>query len=97
MAKYYDKQRRDISGFKKGELVMLNGKNIRSKGRCRKLEEKMYGQFEVGLEGHNGQYCKLRLPAKWKIHPVSNVSVLEPYHRKNPEREVVDIEANDSG
>jgi hypothetical protein len=22
---------------------------------------------------------------------------LEPYHRKNPEREVVDIEANDSG
>jgi hypothetical protein len=31
MAKYYDKQRKDISGFKKGELIMLNGKNIRSK------------------------------------------------------------------
>jgi hypothetical protein len=31
MAKYYDTQRRSIEPFKKGELVRLNEKNIRSK------------------------------------------------------------------
>jgi len=97
MAKYYDKKRRDIPGFKKGEFVMLNGKNIRSKGRCRKLEDKMYGPFEVLHEGHNKRYCKLKLPTKWKIHPVFNISLLEKYRGTNPEREVVEIEADDSG
>jgi len=79
MAKYYDKKRRDIPGFKKGEFVMLNGKNIRSKGRCRKLEDKMYGPFEVLTEVHNKRYCKLQLPDNWKIHPVFNISLLETY------------------
>jgi hypothetical protein len=97
MAKYYDKKRRDIPGFKKGEFVMLNGKNIRSKGRCRKLEDKMYGPFEVLSEGHNKRYCKLKLPDKWKIHPVFNISLLEKYRGTNPEKEVVEIEADDSG
>jgi hypothetical protein len=96
-AKYYDKKRREIPGFKKGEFVMLNGKNIRSKGRCRKMEDKMYGPFEVLSEGHNKRYCKLKLPTKWKIHPVFNISLLEKYQGTNPEREVIGIEADDSG
>jgi len=79
MTKYYDKNRMDIPGFKKAEFVMLNGKNIRSKGRCRKLEEKMCGPFEVLSEGHNKRYCKLKLPVEWKIHPVVNISLLEKY------------------
>jgi hypothetical protein len=74
MATYYDKKRRDIPGFKKGDLVILNGKNIRSKGRYRKLEDKIYGPFEVISEGHNRRYCNLRLPDSWKIHPVFNIA-----------------------
>jgi hypothetical protein len=97
MAKYYDKKRRDIPGFKKGVFVMLNGKNIRSKGRCRKLEDKMYGPFEVLTEGLNKRYCKLKLPENWKIHPVFDISLLENFRGLNPEREVVEIEAGDSG
>jgi hypothetical protein len=97
MGKYYNKKRRDFSGFKKGEFVMLNGKNIQSKGRCRKLEDKMYGPFEVLSEGHNKRYCKLKLPDKWKIHPVFNVSLLERYRGTNPEREVVEVEADVPG
>jgi len=97
MAKYYAKKRREIPGFKKGEFIMLNGKNIRANGRCRKLEDKMYGPFEVLYEGHNKRYCKLKLPAKWKIYTVFNISLLEKYRGMNPEREVVEIEANDSG
>ena len=47
MKKYYDKKRKSIKPFKKGELVMLNGKNIRTELRCKKLEDKMFGPFEV--------------------------------------------------
>jgi hypothetical protein len=53
MAKYYDKKRRSIEKFKKGELVVLSGKYIRSKGRCRKLDDKMYGPFKILSVGHN--------------------------------------------
>jgi hypothetical protein len=97
MANYYDRKRRSIESFKKGELVILNGKNIRSKGRCKKLDDKIYGPFKILLVGHNNRYCKLELPSTWKIHPTFNISLLERYRGKNPEREVIEIEANDAG
>jgi hypothetical protein len=53
LAKYFNKKRRDIPGFKKGEFVMLNVKNIQSKGHCSKLEDKMYRPFNVVSEGPN--------------------------------------------
>ena len=37
------------------------------------------------------------LPENWKIHPVFNISLLEKCRGSNPEREVVEIEADDSG
>jgi hypothetical protein len=55
MCKYYDKKRKSIEPFAKGDLVMLNGKNIRAKHRCKKLEEKMYRPFEVINTGSNGR------------------------------------------
>jgi len=65
MAKYYNKKRRPIEKFKKGELVIVNGKNIRLKGRCRKLDHKMYAPLKISFRGHNDWYCKLELPASW--------------------------------
>lgn len=47
MAKCYNKQRMTMERVKKGELVMLHGKNIRSKGRFCKLVDKMYGPFKM--------------------------------------------------
>jgi hypothetical protein len=91
MAKYYNKKRRSIETFKKGELVMLNGKNIRSKGRCKKLDDKMYGPFKILSVRHNNRYCKLELPPSWKIHPNFKISLLERDRGKNPEREVIEI------
>jgi hypothetical protein len=79
MAKYYDRKRRSIEWFQKGELVMPNGKNIRSKGRCKKLDDKMYGPVKVLSVGHNHRYWKLELPPSWKIHPTFNVSLLDRY------------------
>ena len=97
MSKYYNKKMKSIEEFKRKDLVMLNGKNIRSKGRCKKLEDKMYGPFEILSVGHNGRYYKLKLPVSCKIHPTFNIGLLEKYQGKNPEKEVVEIEADDAG
>jgi hypothetical protein len=39
MLKYYNQRRKSIEPFKKGELVMLNGKNICSKPRFNQLDD----------------------------------------------------------
>jgi len=76
---------------------MLNGKNIRAKHRCKKLEDKMYGPFEVIHTGKNGSYSKLKLPESWKIHPTFNIALLERYRGTNPKKQVVEIKADDAG
>jgi len=53
MKKNYNKERKYIEPFKKGELVMLNGRNIQAKHRCRKLEDKMFGPFQILSVGKN--------------------------------------------
>jgi hypothetical protein len=77
MSKYYDKKRKSIELFTKGEFVMLNAKIIRAKHRCKKLEDKMYGRFEVLATGNNGRYSTLKLPETWKIHLTFNIALLE--------------------
>jgi hypothetical protein len=74
---------------------MLNRKNIRMKGRCWKLDNKMYRPCKI-LTAHDNRYCKLELPDCWKIHPMFNIALLEQYLGKNPEREVIEIEADDA-
>jgi len=97
MKKYYNRKRKDIEPFKPGELVMWNGRNIRSKYRCKKLEDNMYGRFEVVSTGKNGRYCTLRLPESWKIHPTSNIALLERYRGTDPKKQVVEIGAHHAG
>jgi hypothetical protein len=53
MKKYYNKKRKEMEPLKKGELVMLNGRNIRTKHRCKKMENKMLGPFKVASVGSN--------------------------------------------
>jgi len=48
--------------LKNGELAMLNGRNIRAKHSCKKLEDKKLGPFEVLSVGCNLRYLKLKLP-----------------------------------
>jgi len=95
MGNYYNKKCRMIEDFKKGELVMLNGKKIRFSGRCRKLEDNMYGPFKIVSVGYNNRYCKLELPASWNIHPTFSVSLLDRYRGVDPGKQVVKIEADD--
>jgi len=94
MKKNYNKKRKFIEPFKKGEWVMLNGQNIRAKHRCRKLEDKMFGPFEILLVGSNQRYCRLGLPDSWLIHPVCNIDLLERYKGSDPKKQVVEVEAD---
>jgi hypothetical protein len=54
MRKYYNMKPKTIEPFRKGELVLVSGKNIRPKQRCKKLEDKMSRPFEVVGTGNNG-------------------------------------------
>jgi hypothetical protein len=56
----------------------------------------MYGPFQILSVGHNDRYCKLELPAAWKIYLTFNISLLERYGEENPESEVIEIEADDA-
>lgn len=83
MGKYYDKRHGEAPQFKKGDLVMLDGRNIKTKKPSKKLDFKLLGPFRVerAISGHAGSVtaCQLSLPQSWKIHPVFHVSLLEPY------------------
>jgi hypothetical protein len=85
MRKNYNRQRRSIKPIKKGELVMLNGRNICTKHRCKTLEDKMLGPFEVLSVGRNLRYCKLKLPDSRKMHPVFNIELIERFKLHQPE------------
>jgi len=73
---------------------MLNGRNIRAKHRCKKLEDKMLGPFDIISVGNNVRYCKLKLPDSWKIHSVFNIDLLELYKGTDHMKQVVEIEAD---
>jgi len=94
MKKNYNKKSKSMEPLAKGELVMLNGRNIRAQHRCRKLEDKMFGPFEILSVGKNQRYCKLDLPDSWKIHPICNIDLLERYKGTDPQKQVVEIEAD---
>jgi hypothetical protein len=76
MAKYHNKRWPSIGMFRKRDLGMLNEKNIRLKGRCRKWNNEMFGLFTILLTEHNDGYSKLESPQSRKIHPTCNNSVL---------------------
>jgi len=84
MGKQYDRKRKSVKRFKRGKLVMLNGKNIHINHRWKKLKDKMYGPFEIISTGKNQRYCKLRLPDTWRIHPAYNLALLEWYQGTDP-------------
>ena len=78
MSKYYDKKSKKAPSYRKGDLVMLNGKNLRTRRPSRKLEHKLYGPFKVE-KVLSPTAIRLELPKRWRIHNVFHVSLLEPY------------------
>jgi transposase InsO family protein len=97
MGKYYDRKRKPAPDFKVNDWVMLDGRNIRTKRQCRKLDDKLYGPFKITKVGSNKRWCRLDLPTTWKIHPTFNVALLERYRGDIKERDIPAIEADNEG
>ena len=47
MGRCYDKSKKTTPPFKVGELVMLNGKNVRTRRAAEKLDAKLFRPFKV--------------------------------------------------
>jgi transposase InsO family protein len=80
MGRYYDRSKKAAPLFEPGDLVMLNGKNIRTRRAAKKLDNKLFGPFKVvKLVGRGGMSVELELPKRWRVHNVFHTSLLEKY------------------
>ena len=64
--------------FQIGDLVWLEGRNLKTDQPSVKLAAKRYGPFPVAQVLSPVTY-QLTLPTQWKIHPVFHVDLLTPY------------------
>jgi hypothetical protein len=84
---YDDRKRKAGPEYKVDDWVMLDGRNISTKRQCHKLEDKLYGPFQISRVGTNKRWCRLKLPENWKIILSFHVSLLEPYRGNLKQRE----------
>ena len=81
MGKYYDRSLNETPPYLVGDIVMLNGKNIRMWRAVKKLDAKLFGPLKViRLVGQGGQSVELELPQRWWVHNIFHISLIEPYH-----------------
>ena len=66
------------NGYTVGELVTLDGKNLKTIRPKAKLANKCYGPFEI-TDVLGPVTYRLKLPTKWKIHLVFHASLLKKY------------------
>ena len=78
MARFYNLHRGEVPDYQVGDLVWLDGKDLRTDRPSKKLEDKRYGPFRISKKISPSAY-ELRLPPSMKVHPVFNTSRLTPY------------------
>jgi hypothetical protein len=102
MKKYADQQRKEAPTYQVGDLVMLDGRNIKTRRPSRKLDHKLHGPFQVE-KVISPTAIRLTLPRRWKIHNVFHTSLIEPFRsgtRAPPDptkslREADDVEGSE--
>ena len=98
MGEYYDRSRQEVPPYSVGVLVMLNGKNTRTRRAAKKLDAKLFGPFKVvRLVGQGGQTVELELPQRWRVHNVFHTSLIEPYRTSVRRLRDEPIAVTDSG
>ena len=71
--------------FQKGQMVWLDGSNLRIPNVNRKLKAKREGSFEISKVMGHGVY-KLDLSKKWRIHATFHATLSSPYHETEEHR-----------
>jgi len=98
ICRYTNPDRKEPPAYQVGDLVILNGRNIRTRRPSKKLDHKNHGPIQIE-KIVSPLAVRLTLPQKWKIHNVFHVSLLEPYrtseHRAPPNPSKVLREADD--
>jgi len=78
MRRYGEPNRKTPPAYQVGDLVMLSGRNIKTRRPSGKMDHKNHGPFQVE-KIITPLAVWLTLPRKWKIHNLFHVSLLEPY------------------
>ena len=71
-------QHKDTPKYKEGDLVWLEGKNLRTTQPMPKLMAQCHGPFKV-IQVMSPVNYQLELPMQWSIHPVFHIDLLMPY------------------
>ena len=69
---------RDTPKYKEGDLVWLEGCNLRLSQPTPKLAPRHHGPFKV-VQVMSPVNYRLELPTQWSIHPVFHIDLLTPY------------------
>ena len=69
---------RDTPKYHEGDLVWLEGRNLRTNQPTAKLAARRHGPFPVEQALSPVTY-KLSLPPTWNVHPVFHIDLLTPY------------------
>ena len=78
-----DQHRREGEAIRVGDRVWLSSRGLPTRSRCRKLEHRRLGPFQV-VGQVNPVAFKLRLPEDMRIHPVFHRALLTPYREGHP-------------
>ena len=89
---------KDTPKYKEGDLVWLEGKNLRTAQPTPKLGARRHGLFKV-VQVMSPINYRLELPTQWSIHPVFHIDLLTPYqetitHSANYQRPPPDLVDN---
>lgn len=91
MARFYDRHRGEAVTYKVGDMVWLDGKDLKTDRPHKKFEDKRFGPYKITKVIGPNAY-QLKLPPSMKVHPVFNTVKLMPYTpdtipgRKHPSR-----------
>ena len=69
---------KDTPKYKEGDLVWLEGRNLRLSQPTPKLAPRRHGPFKV-VQVMSPINYRLELPTQWSIHPVFHIDLLTPY------------------
>src|SRR5882757_11328057 len=80
MKRFYDWKKASSHDYKEGQMVWLDGRNIKTLRPSKKLDQKKLGPFKI-VEMIGKRSYQLQLPRSWnRIHPVFNEVLLSPYY-----------------
>jgi hypothetical protein len=80
MARFYNQNRGEAVSYQVGDMVWLDGRDIKTDRPSKKLDDKRYGPFKiVKVIGPNAY--QLQLPPSMRVHPVFNTVKLRPFFK----------------